>query len=295
MRVYRPPLSLGLLLLTLALALAACGEDDGKVGAGAGGSEPAPGDESTALEHVHGLGVEPGSGTLYVATHNGLFQAPRGQARLHRVGASRQDVMGFAVVGRGRFIGSGHPDPDGGGPPNLGLIASRDRGQSWNNVSLPGEADFHVLRSAGRRVYGFNGGTGKLMASTDGGRRWGERTPPGGMFDLAIDPTDGERIVASTERGLFVSPNAGRAWRRLDGDAAGLLAWPTADGLFLVDGRGEVSRSRDGGRGFERVGSIGGQPAALGSHRRDLYAALGDGRVVRSADGGRRWTVRAGP
>ena len=152
-----------------------------------------------------------------------------------------------------------------------------------------------MLRSAGRQIYGFNSGTGKLMTSTDGGREWTERAPPAGMFDLTIDPTDSQRIVASTELGLFVSVDSGEGWRPLRDDAAGLLAWPAPDSLFLVDGEGQVSRSADGGESFEAVGSIGGPPSAFVSHGEELYAALGDGKVTRSTNGGEKWTVRATP
>jgi len=286
------------LLLVLALTLAACGGDE-TTGTGSGqgvaGSDPAPGEEGTELEHIHGLGVDPGSGSLYVATHYGLFEAAEDQTKLQRMGESRQDIMGFSVVGPRRFIGSGHPDPSQNLPPNLGLIESRDGGKSFENVSLLGEADFHVLRSVNRQVYGFNSGTGKLMVSTNGGREWVERTPPAAMFDLAIDPTDPRRVVASTERGMFVSEDAGEGWRPMRDDVAGLLAWPSSDGLFLVDGEGQVSRSADAGKSFEAVGSIGGPPSAFVNHGRELYAALGDGNIVRSTDGGENWGVRATP
>lgn len=287
------------LALALALALGACGDDDASVDAGgaegAGQSPAAAGGGQAELEHVHGLGVEPGSGTLYVATHYGLFKAATGETKLERAGPSRQDVMGFSVVGPRRFIGSGHPDPIENLPPNLGLIESRDRGKSWKNISLLGEADFHVLRSAGPRVYGFNSTTGKLMVSSDGGREWAERAPPAGVVDLAIDPADSRRIVASTERGTFVSPDGGNGWRPLDESIAGLLAWPAPKRLFLIDAQGRVSRSADAGKSFEAVGTIGGQPAAFVNDRKQLYAALGDGRVMRSSDGGANWAVRAGP
>ena len=280
--------------LVVALALGACGSDD-STEEPAGEAAPAPGDTRAELEHIHGLGVDPGSKALYVATHYGLFRAAEGQTKVERVGTSRQDIMGFSVVGADRFIGSGHPDPSQQLPPNLGLIESRDSGQSWKNVSLLGKADFHVLRSAGRQVYGFNGGTGKLMVSADSGRTWDERTPPAGVFDLAIDPESSQRIVASTQRGIYASPDGGRKWRPLLDDAAGLLAWPSADELFLVDGEGGVSRSANGGRSFQDVGSIGGPPSAFTSHRKALYAALGDGTVVQSTDGAASWAVRATP
>ncbi len=283
------------LLLTGALALGACGDDPTVGSEGAAPAVPAPGDTRAELEHIHGLGVDPASGGLYVATHYGLFRATRDQTTLQRVGSSRQDIMGFSVIGRRRFIGSGHPDPSGDQPPNLGLIESRDGGRSWSNVSLLGEADFHILESAGPRVYGFDGTHGRLMVSSDAGGSWQQRTPPAGVFGLAIDPAKRDRVVVSTERGLFSSATAGRSWRPVDERLAGLLAWPRPDRLYLIDGRGQVQLSRDGGRVWQTVGGIGAQPAAFIAGGTDLYAALGDGSVKRSTNGGRTWTVRAAP
>jgi hypothetical protein len=74
---------------------------------------------------------------------------PNGKKTAERVGDSYQDTMGFTVVGPNRFLGSGHPATDDL-PPLLGLIESTDAGKTWEHVSLLGEADSHVLRSAGR-------------------------------------------------------------------------------------------------------------------------------------------------
>jgi len=279
-------------LLTGALALGACGEDST---VGSEGPAPAQGDTRAELEHIHGLGVDPGSGGLYVATHYGLFRAAEDQTKLQRAGSSRQDIMGFSVVGRRRFIGSGHPDPSENQPPNLGLIESRDGGANWSNISLLGKADFHVLESSGSRVYGFDGTQGRLMVSSDGGRSWQQRTPPAGVFGLKIDPGDRDSVVASTERGLFSSRTAGNSWRPVNERLAGLLAWPRPNRLYLIDGQGQAQLSRDGGRRWQVVGSIEGQPAAFIASGTDLYAALGDGSVKRSTTGGRLWTVRATP
>ena len=281
--------------LLLAAGVAACGGDSPRR------SQQEPSEQQSAaqtesIHHIHGLGVNPTSGALYVATHTGLFQATSGDQQMRRIGDSAQDIMGFSVVAPDRFIGSGHPDPnDTGSPPNLGLIESRDGGTNWKNISLLGEADFHVLRSSGDRIYGYDGTQGRLMVSNDGGRQWTQRTPPAAMFDLAIDPRDPDRIVASTERGVFASTNAGKAWRALRDDTAGLLAWPTRDRLYLVDGQGRVQRSGDGGRQWQPAGYIGGQPAAFIVHESELYAALTDSTVKRSTDGGATWTLRATP
>jgi len=277
--------------LVLSIAVAACGDDPVVEP-----TEPQPAGETESVHHIHGLGVGPRDGALYVATHTGLFKAADGEQRLRRVGDSAQDIMGFSVAGGDRFIGSGHPDPnDTGSPPNLGLIESRDGGRTWRNISLLGEADFHVLESSAQHVYGFDGTQGRLMVSSDGGDRWAQRTPPGAMFDLAIDPGDPEHIVASTDRGVFSSQDAGDGWRPLRDDIAGLLAWPAADRLYLVDGQGQLQQSADGGRQWRPTVGIGGQPVAFVEHESELYVALSDNTVKRSTDGGASWTVRATP
>jgi photosystem II stability/assembly factor-like uncharacterized protein len=265
------------------VALAGCGEDsaDPEMAGGA------------AAGHVHGLGVDPADDSLYIATHAGLFRAPAGETEAARVGSSEQDTMGFTVTGPGRFLGSGHPGPGEKGPPSLGLIASDDAGQSWEEVSLAGEADFHVLRYAHKRVYALNALSGKLMVSDDGGENWEERAPPPEVIDLAVDPRDPQRILASTARGLAISEDEGQSWKPA-GSEIGLLAWLEPEKLYLVDARGEVSVSDDAGSSWRSMGTIGGQPAAfLATPDDELYAALPDGTIEASSDGGASWKRRA--
>lgn len=294
----RPRASLALASVLAALAFAACGGSDGPTPS-AGEAPTGPPSSSAGadpgLQHIHGLGVS--GKQLIIATHGGLFTAPEGGTKAQRLGDSRQDVMGFSVIEGKNFIGSGHPAPDASAPPNLGLIESRDGGKSFENISLEGEADFHTLESSGRRVYGFDGTQGRLMVSSDAGRTWAQRKPPAGVFSLAIDPQSPNRIVTSTEQGLFESRDAGRRFRPIRSREllAGLLVWPKRDSLFLVDGEGQVLVSRNAGGRWQPVGSIEGQPAALSADGGDLYAALTDGTVKRSTDGGRSWTIRATP
>ena len=102
------------------------------------------------LIHVHGLGLNPKDGALFIATHTGLFRLAAGERNPERVAGRYQDTMAFTVVGPGRFLGSGHPDGRERLPPFLGLIESRDAGQSWRPVSLLGKVDFHLLEVVGR-------------------------------------------------------------------------------------------------------------------------------------------------
>lgn len=223
--------------------------------------------------HVHGLGVNPADGSLFIATHTGMYRVAAGGRRGERVGDRFQDTMGFTVVGPNRFLGSGHPDARDDLPPLLGLVESTDAGEGWEPISLLGEADFHVLRFSGERVYGYDASNDRLLVSADRGRSWNELARPGPLVDLAVDPSNERHIVATTEEGLFESRGGGQRWNRV-GDAVGLLAWPKRDRLYLVAGRGEVFASRNGGRRLEHRGELGGEPAALlAQAANELYAA----------------------
>jgi photosystem II stability/assembly factor-like uncharacterized protein len=184
-------------------------------------------------------------------------------------------------------------------PPLLGLIESRDAGKTWNPVSLLGDADFHVLRFSGERVYGYDASHSRLMVSADRGRTWEERHAPGQLVDLAIDPADSKHVIASSVgelvEGLYESRNAGETWR-LAGGPAGLLGWPERGPLYILDLSGEVFTSPQVARSLHHVGAIGGQPAAFLAHTsNELYAALHDGTIKRSTDGGKTWEVHSTP
>ena len=250
--------------------------------------------------HVHGLGINPADGSLFIATHTGLFRIGKDSRKAVRIADRYQDTMGFSIVGPNRFIGSGHPDArEQGLPPLLGLIESADAGKTWNPISLLGEADFHVLRSAGKHVYGYDASNDRLLTSADEGQTWKELDKPGQIVDLAPDPRDPQRLVTTAvggfKQGMYTSQNGGQSWKRLN-YAVGLLAWPTAERLYLVDDQGKALVSNDGGRTLARRGEIGGQPAALlAVAKDDVYVALHDGTIKRSTDGGVTWTVRSSP
>jgi hypothetical protein len=279
-----------LLVAAALLLVVGCGDDQQGSTPGSKLDDPGP-------IHVHGLGVNPKDGALFIATHTGLFRAAEGERRSTRVADRYQDTMGFTVVGPDRFLGSGHPDfnKDPDLPPLLGLIRSDDAGQNWEPVSMLGEADFHVLEALGQRVYGFDSTSERLMVSVDGGKHWTERRPAEPLISLAVDPGDAKKILVAGERRLYASTNEGRRWRALPGEP-GLLAWPTANGLYLIGGDGTVNVSRDSGKRWRQVGEIGGRPAAFEAEGpANLYAALHDGTVQRSTDGGQSWEVRSKP
>jgi hypothetical protein len=75
----------------------------------------------------------------------------------------------------------------------------------------------------------------RLLVSADRGRSWNDLERPGPLVDLAVDPSNERRIVATTEEGLFESRDGGEGWTRL-GEGVGVLAWPKRERLYLAFG-----------------------------------------------------------
>jgi hypothetical protein len=290
----------GSLLATAVFA--GCGSDDqnsadpaadsppAAVSTTGGSNQKAPVASISGAEHIHGLGVNPGDGAILIASHNGLWQVAPGASEAEQVGDSRDDLMGFTVLGPDRFLSSGHPGPGSDLPPLLGLQSTEDGGRQWQSVSLLGEADLHVLRASGNQVYGVDSTTGAFLASDDGGASWEPRQVPANVIDLAIASDDPLHLVAATDGGLYGSTDGGSNWMSLAPDRIGLLTWPSPGRLLMVDGSGRVMTSNDGGKSFVRTGSIGAPPEAFNSGSGRVLAAANGGRVLVSDDNGRTWS-----
>jgi photosystem II stability/assembly factor-like uncharacterized protein len=245
--------------------------------------------------HVHALGLNPADRSLFIATHTGLFRLEPDAERAERVGDRYQDTMGFTVAAPDHFLGSGHPDVRDDLPPLLGLIESRDAGETWKPIALLGEADFHALRVRGPLLVGYDATGGRVMLSSDRGGSWRSARAPEPLVDLVIDPDLADRLLAAGKSRLFLSPDGGRTWKPFE-DGTGLLAWPRGDRLYLLDAGGQVWLSRDRGRRWQDRGRIGGRPAALlATGSETLFAATHEGEIKHSSDGGVSWTTRSRP
>jgi hypothetical protein len=254
-----------------------------------GGSETAAG-AGAELEHVHGLGVDPEAGTLYAGTHYGLFRLPP-DGKGTRVADRVQDFMGFTVAGPDHFLASGHPGAGQDAPSSLGLIESTDGGQTWQPLSLAGEADFHALEYRHGSVYGLNALTGDFMVSDDK-TTWKTRSSQP-MADFAVSPDDPDVIVATTEQGLASSDDGGRSFTLVRGAPLLLLVSWAEDGTLVgVGPEGTVYVRAGDGEEWQRRGVLKSAPEALAAvSSEEIYAAAG-GAVLVSDDGGREFAVR---
>ena len=247
------------------------------------GRSPADGAAAPDMEHIHGIGVDPGDGTVYAGTHHGLFRIADGSAT--RVADRVQDYMGFTVAGPGRFLASGHPGPGQGGPSSVGLIESTDAGETWETLSLSGEADFHALEYRHDRVYGLNSMTGQLLISKDK-QSWQELSQAE-IADFAVSPEDPEVLVATTQQGLTRSTDGGATFELVaSAPVMVFVSWADDGALAGVTPDGVVHTAEEpDGEWVERA-RLDGQPEALTiDSATQIYAAAG-GMVLSSVDGG---------
>lgn len=262
----------------------------GQNGGADGGRQPAV---AVEFGHVHGLTVDHGSGVLYAATHVGLFRIDDTRTAV-RVSKESPDLMGFAAIGPGHFLASGHPDQHGDGPANLGLIESTDGGVTWRTMSLSGAADFHGLRVAHGTVYGYNSTDGAFLVSTD--RRTWERRSTVALGAFAVSPTDPQAVLAVGQARLQRSTDGGRTWTPISGaPPVGVLAWEQGAEVWGAGRDGTIWQSADGGATWQRRGRLPAQPHALTTHESTVFAAVTGDEIVVSTDGGVTWTRRYAP
>jgi hypothetical protein len=247
----RPALS----LLAAALLLTACS------GTGPNASPTAPPASTVEFEHVHGLGVDPADVTVYVATRDGLFRSTGGE--LIRTGDSARDLMGFTITGPGAFLSSGHPTPTEDVPNPLGIVESHDRGATWTTLSLAGEVDFHALEVTGDTVYGYDATNAVVRASADEGRTWETRARLDAL-DIAADPADPTRVLATVQGGVAMSRDGGRSFAAPTGPQLTYLSWAPNGTVYGLDLDSGLFASTDGGTTWKQTGTTGGgRPQAL--------------------------------
>ncbi|PUB13370.1 F510_1955 family glycosylhydrolase [Paenisporosarcina sp. OV554] len=216
----------------LSLTLAACSsndttEDKEKTVDEATQDAPvAPSDDfyqettDTKVDHIHGLGY-PGSGdALMLASHHGPLLYEEGTWK--ETTGEKHDYMGFQAVDDG-FVSSGHPEPGSDYENPLGLLKSTDAGETFKQYAFAGEIDFHYLAASyhTNRIYVFNEmPTDKLengfFYTDDYGQKWTTMDLNGFeaemISNMAAHPDTPETVAIGTDRGLYLSTDAGQSF-----------------------------------------------------------------------------------
>ena len=262
------------------------------------------------FHHIHGLAADPHDPIiLYIATHGGLVRLVGGQ-RWEYVGEGRSDLMGFTVHGseRGLMYVSGHPDPSSHLPDPIGVMVSRDGGQSWQPLALAGKADLHAMTVSadGRTLFGWNvtGPPGLYRISVKDGT-WARVEAAGlrDVFTLAAHPAHPKTLLAGTRGGLIVSQDGGRTWSTLSKALSGVpvtaVAYdpknPTVLYAYAVRQDLGLVKSEDDGQQWKSMGFFLGEKdavnvLAISPHQPQAITVSTFGSdLYQSADGGQRW------
>lgn len=186
-----------------------------------------------------------------------------------------------------------------------GVWRTEDSGRRWlpANFGLVDQSVQALLCAAswGKQELALAGTSEGLFRSTNGGRAWREVDwpfPDLAISALAADTEDAasEVCYAGTEEGfVYVSTDAGRAWKRLSQPNAGspvnaLYVLPGSGGQTVLAGTTEgVFLSEDGGSTWREVCSEIGAVLSLASTGQLVVAGSYDSGVWQSEDGGRSW------
>jgi hypothetical protein len=254
------------------------------------------GTATPVFEHIHELVPDASDGTLLVATHEGLYRltidAAGTATAAGPIGGLDFDPMGFTIAG-GIAYASGHPGPTTPstfGSPNLGLITSTDIGESWTNVSLTGQTDFHGLtvndNGGSPRVFGYDASAGRVERSLDGGMSWIAGAALSARDILAV----GDQLYATTPDGLAISEDDGATFT-VDPDAPSLFVIASDDSGTLagVDTTGTLW-TRSAGQDWVHGHTVDGTPQAFAVSVGRLYVA-DDRGIAYTEDAGATWVV----
>lgn len=231
-------------------------------GCAGNGSDPRPAPDLSAApllpptQHVHALAIDADRpGAVLMATHEGLFVVtPEGHERVGPV----IDLMGFSVVGPGRYVASGHPGAGVDMPDPVGLIESTDAGRTWTARSRAGESDFHAVAGWGAGVLAV----GRGLERTDDLETWSTLDRAPDVFDVSTP--DGRDVIVTNENGPQRSLDGGATWSELAGAPVLQLVEHSRPGVAAgVTPEGVVYVTEDGGGSWIRVGDLDASPRGL--------------------------------
>jgi photosystem II stability/assembly factor-like uncharacterized protein len=271
----------------------------------------------TGEASIRGQTTSPGDG-IYKSTDAGKTWVHLGLADTLQIAAIAIDPANPDIV---YVAAQGNPWVPSS---DRGVYRSRDGGRSWKKVLFvsptTGAHDISIDPKNPRTLYAGlwdhqrlpwnirSGGPGSgLWKSTDGGDSW-HRLQQGlpslmGNTGVSVSPVDPDRVYAMIEAvhgGVFRSDDAGRTWRRTNGDAGirdrgwyytRIYADPQhKDTVFVL--ANSIVKSTDGGTTFREVRNPHGDNHDLWINPRNdrIMVEGNDGGGVVTLDGGQTWS-----
>jgi len=148
--------------------------------------------------HMHAVLQWGDTGQLALGTHAGMYRTEAGSDELVPV-FEGPDFMGLVqdAFDPDRYWGSGHWSASGMG--NWGFAESTDRGETWTEISMTGQADFHAMAvSADQADFVVGVWNGSFWISGDAGRTWDEQPAPSGISDIEVEEPSGPTLLVAS-------------------------------------------------------------------------------------------------
>lgn len=197
-------------------------------------------------DHGHGLSFSSDGKTLLAPSHEGLAVYENGAWR--EMDGVVQGFSGFSVSERAIYS-SGHARPGVAAAGSASLLRSTDGGKTWLALALAGEADFRLLAAGYRSqaIYVLSTRPNSAMPTPgihvtyDEGKTWARaeaRRLQGEIHGLAAHPQQAGTVAVASERGLYLSRNAGESFSLLDGGELVTAVAFDSDGKRLRYARG---------------------------------------------------------
>jgi photosystem II stability/assembly factor-like uncharacterized protein len=268
------------------------------------------------------LAIDPVSpATIYAGTYNGIAKSTDGGASWNTANsgltASRTDFLAIDPLNVGGFYAITQNK----------VLRTADGGEHWSEVYTPlstddGRSTYPASTvvadpSAPGTIYvgigsGNEEGGGGILKSTDDGTSW-KRMPlpgPGGVRTLNVDAQNPSTLVASTNRALYKSTDAGASWNLLFGTNQRNYEMPSWCVVIVVidarnpstmyiwacqsDGSQGLFKSIDGGQTWSSLGNplTSGLFGALAIDPQNgdaLYVSGYYDGVLKTTDGGQNW------
>lgn len=257
---------------------------------------------SVDMPHIHGLGFSPDGRQLIVPAHDGLRVFAGGEWSVPDIPA--HDYMGYMPVNEG-FYSSGHPHPSSGLANPFGLVKSTDGGETLERLGFEGESDFHLMGVGyeNHAIYVMNPAPNSRLAagmhvSLDDGQTWQPCAAQGlaaRPFQIAVHPTEADRVAVATEGGLYLSTDYGDSFTRIGTAAPVTAAAFHPNGQTLLFGANQLSTydlaseqitavsspavAADDAIGYIAVNPVQNEEIALATFNRDIYLSPDSGQT----------------
>jgi photosystem II stability/assembly factor-like uncharacterized protein len=179
---------------------------------------------SDPVNALASISDQAGQATILAATNGGLYRTSDPNQGWDRVPYGR----GFDVRTTSISISSQNPSVILIGTASMGVLISRDSGQSWQQVSgIPTTSPINVIvQDPQRSSFIYVGTKQAFYLSQDGGDHWSRRggnLPFGDFTSILINPRNTNEIFAGNAYqngevggGVYRSSDAGSTWVRID-------------------------------------------------------------------------------